>query len=83
MPTPDRTLIATIIEHEGTTKASFIAAQDGENQRVESAEFDDFELAANWIRKRIGESIELDDPDTLADRLTPQEIQAEADTSNY
>ena len=52
---------AAVIEHEGEAKAGFIAAQGGLNRRVESASFDDYELAASWIRKRTAEADELED----------------------
>ena len=52
---------AAVIERDGEAKASFIAAQDGRNRRVESAGFDDYELAASRIRKRTAGAVALED----------------------
>ena len=53
-----------------------MAAQDGQNQRVESVDFVDFELAASWITMPTGKAVALEDGESVADRLAPDEEKA-------
>ena len=40
-----------------------IPAQDGQNRRIVSADFGEFEIAEIWIRMRIAEAAALEDRD--------------------